>query len=82
MQSIDSLRELNSKFLAEITELRKKFVEIKGENTELKDEMKHIIEESTGMRLKILNSSRYISGHYINKVARESVLQPLLAMNE
>src|SRR5688572_28910001 len=37
MQSIDSLRELNAKLLAEIAELRKRFAEIKVENDELKD---------------------------------------------
>ena len=38
MQSIDSLRELNSKLLAEIAELRKenaKIFELKKENAEL-----------------------------------------------
>ena len=34
-QSIDSLRELNVKLLAEITELRKKFAEIESENAEV-----------------------------------------------
>ena len=34
-QSIDSLRELNVKLLAEITELRKKFAEIESENAEI-----------------------------------------------
>ncbi|PKK71734.1 hypothetical protein RhiirC2_848940 [Rhizophagus irregularis] len=37
VQSIDSLRELNAKLLAEIGELRKKFAEIKVKNDELKD---------------------------------------------
>src|SRR3954467_6519572 len=40
MQSIDSLRELNAKLLAEIAELRKesaKISELKKENAELKD---------------------------------------------
>src|SRR5688572_30800695 len=35
-QSNNSLRELNTKLLAEIGELRKKFAEIKVENDELK----------------------------------------------
>ena len=35
MQSIDSLRELNVKLLAEITELRKKFAEIESKNAEI-----------------------------------------------
>ncbi|RIA82547.1 hypothetical protein C1645_835200 [Glomus cerebriforme] len=34
-QSIDSLRELNVKFLAEITELRKKFAKIESENAKI-----------------------------------------------
>ncbi|RIA99379.1 hypothetical protein C1645_730983 [Glomus cerebriforme] len=49
MQSNDSLRELNTKLLAEIAELRKKFAEIKGENGELKNEnakLRQIIENS------------------------------------
>ena len=49
MQSIDSLRELNAKLLAEICELRKKFAEIEGENGELKNEnakLRRIIEEN------------------------------------
>ena len=40
MQSIDSLRELNAKLLAEIAELRKenaKISELKKENADLKD---------------------------------------------
>ena len=38
MQSeIDSLREINSKLLAEIAELRKKFAEIGGENAEISE---------------------------------------------
>jgi cell shape-determining protein MreC len=40
MQSIDSLRELNSKFLAEIAKLRKenaKISELKKENAKLKN---------------------------------------------
>ncbi|CAB4404653.1 unnamed protein product [Rhizophagus irregularis] len=44
MQSIDSLRELNAKLLAEIAELRKKFSEIKIENDELKDKNTEIPE--------------------------------------
>src|SRR4051794_3792530 len=36
--SIDSLRELNSKLLAEITELRKENAEVKAENIEVKAE--------------------------------------------
>jgi hypothetical protein len=36
MQSIDSLRELNAKLLAEIAKLRKKFSEIKIENDDNK----------------------------------------------
>jgi hypothetical protein len=44
MQSIDSLRELNAKLLAEIGELRKKFAEIKVENDELKDKNTEIPE--------------------------------------
>jgi hypothetical protein len=35
MQSIDSLRELNSKLLAEITELKKENAEVKAENVKL-----------------------------------------------
>jgi regulator of replication initiation timing len=49
MQSTDSLRELNAKLLAEIAELRKKFVEIESENSELKNEnakLRQIIEEN------------------------------------
>jgi hypothetical protein len=34
-QSSDSLRELNTKLLAEIAELRKKFAEIEGKNAEI-----------------------------------------------
>src|SRR5947209_5997079 len=44
MQSIDSLRELNAKLLAEITELRKKFAEVKVENDDLKDKNTEIPE--------------------------------------
>ena len=49
MQSeIDSLREINSKLLAEITELRKENVEVKAENIKVKAEnakLKHALEE-------------------------------------
>src|SRR3954453_3754365 len=48
MQSIDSLRELNAKLLAEICELRKENAEIKAENIEVKAEnakLKHALEE-------------------------------------
>ncbi|RIA94450.1 hypothetical protein C1645_734751 [Glomus cerebriforme] len=49
MQSeIDSLREINSKLLAEITELRKENSEVKAENIEVKAEnvkLKHALEE-------------------------------------
>ena len=42
MQSeIDSLREINSKLLAEITELKKENAEVKAENVKLK----HALEE-------------------------------------
>ena len=44
MQSIDSLRELNAKLLAEITELRKKSAEVKVENDDLKDKNTEIPE--------------------------------------
>jgi hypothetical protein len=58
MQSIDSLRELNAKLLAEIGELRKKFAEIKVENDELKDKNTEIPElkrSSLRLRLRELN---------------------------
>src|SRR5436305_1922313 len=45
---IDSLREINSKLLAEITELRKENAEVKAENIEVKAEnvkLKHALEE-------------------------------------
>ncbi|CAB5296078.1 unnamed protein product [Rhizophagus irregularis] len=49
MQSeIDSLREVNLKLLAEITELRKENAEVKAENIEVKSEnakLKHSLEE-------------------------------------
>ena len=49
MQSeIDSLREINLKLLAEITELRKENAEVKAENIEVKAEnakLKHALEE-------------------------------------
>jgi regulator of replication initiation timing len=49
MQSeIDSLREINSKLLAEITEFRKENAEVKAENIEVKAEnakLKHALEE-------------------------------------
>src|SRR5436190_7812521 len=49
MQSeIDSLREINSKLLAEITELKKENAEVKAENIEVKAEnvkLKHALEE-------------------------------------
>ena len=49
MQSeIDSLRGINSKLLAEITELRKENAEVKAENIEVKAEnvkLKHALEE-------------------------------------
>jgi hypothetical protein len=49
MQSeIDSLREVNSKLLVEITELRKENAEVKAENIEVKAEnakLKHALEE-------------------------------------
>ena len=35
-QSIDSLREVNARLLVEISELRKKFAEVKAENVKLK----------------------------------------------
>ncbi|GES76226.1 hypothetical protein GLOIN_2v1840621 [Rhizophagus clarus] len=44
MQSIDSLRELNSKLLAEIAELRKKFAEIEGENDEIPELRRKVAE--------------------------------------
>src|SRR5256885_10191933 len=37
MQSIDSLRELNAKLLAEIAELRKENTELKDKNAEIPD---------------------------------------------
>ena len=49
MQSeIDSLREINSKLLAEVTDLRKENAEVKAENIEVKVEnvkLKHALEE-------------------------------------
>jgi len=47
MQSIDSLRELNAKFLAEIAELRKKFSEIKIENENMYERVKGFVRTST-----------------------------------
>ena len=44
MQSINSLKKLNAKFLAEITELRKKFAEIKSENAEISKLRKKVAE--------------------------------------
>ncbi len=38
IHSIDSLKELNLKFLAEITKLRKENAEVKAENIEIKAE--------------------------------------------
>src|SRR5688572_29852036 len=43
-QSIDSLRELNAKLLIEIAELRKKFAEIEGENSEIPELRKKVAE--------------------------------------
>ncbi|CAG8835186.1 27686_t:CDS:1, partial [Gigaspora margarita] len=39
----NSLRKLNTKLLAEIAELRKKFAKIKVENNELKDNNAEIV---------------------------------------
>ncbi|CAB4399463.1 unnamed protein product [Rhizophagus irregularis] len=44
IQSNDSLRKLNAKLLAEISEFRKKFAEIKVENNKLKDKNTEIPE--------------------------------------
>ena len=44
MQSIDTLRELNSKLLAKISELRKKFAEIEGENAEIPELRRKVVE--------------------------------------
>ncbi|RHZ44804.1 hypothetical protein Glove_709g69 [Diversispora epigaea] len=51
--TIDSLRELNSKLAADISELRKKFVEVEAENIEIKVEntkLKQAIEENTELK--------------------------------
>ena len=55
MQSIDSLRELNAKLLAEIGELRKKFAEIEDENGELKNENVKLLRRTPGVMLRMLN---------------------------
>jgi chromosome segregation ATPase len=53
MQSIDSLRELNAKFLAEIAELRKENAELKDKNTEIPDLKRKFAEiESEKVELK------------------------------
>ena len=41
---IDSLQELNSKLLAEISELRKENADVKAENTKLKQAMEENVE--------------------------------------
>ncbi len=43
--TMDSLRELNTKLLAEIVKLRKKFAEIKGENAEIPKLRKKVAED-------------------------------------
>jgi transposase-like protein len=53
MQSIDSLRELNTKLLAEIAELRRENAEIKIENDELKDKNTEIPELKSSLRLRL-----------------------------
>ncbi|RIB00408.1 hypothetical protein C2G38_2150884, partial [Gigaspora rosea] len=45
---IDSLEEQNSKLVAEISELRKKYTKVEAENVKLR----HIIEESTGLKTR------------------------------
>ncbi|EXX62880.1 hypothetical protein GLOIN_2v1778212 [Rhizophagus irregularis DAOM 181602=DAOM 197198] len=53
MQSIDSLRELNSKLLAEITELKKVNAELKDKNAEIPDLKRKFAEiESEKVELK------------------------------
>ncbi|CAG8832336.1 1030_t:CDS:2, partial [Cetraspora pellucida] len=45
---IDSLEEQNSKLVAEISELRKKYTKVEAENVKLR----HITEESTGLKTR------------------------------
>src|SRR5690242_11832288 len=53
MQSIDSLRELNAKLLAEIAELRKENAELKDKNGEIPDLKRKFVEiESEKVELK------------------------------
>ena len=64
MQSIDSLRELNAKLLAEIAELRKentKISELKKENAEISDFKRKFVKiefEKVKLKAKIVNLLR------------------------
>jgi chromosome segregation ATPase len=61
MQSIDSLRELNSKLLAEIAELRKVNAELKDKNAEIPDLKRKFAEiesEKVELKARIVRASK------------------------
>ena len=81
MQSIDSLRELNAKLLAEIAELRKKFAEIEGENAEVPKLRKKVAEEEVEkMKLRQelkarTNELEKIISHYSVKIGKLKIYE-------
>jgi hypothetical protein len=65
MQSeIDALREINSKLLAEVTELRKENAEVKAENVKLK----HALEEHEARFTNLEQKDKLITKFFMHKI--------------
>ncbi|RIA85038.1 hypothetical protein C1645_831411 [Glomus cerebriforme] len=91
-QSIDSLRELNVKLLAEITELRKKFAEIESENAEIPELRRNVADvEAENAKLRQIieenakrDSSVAVDGQSKNDkeaIAKQSVPSSCIYLN-
>ena len=82
MQSIDSLRELNAKLLAEIAELRKenaKISELKKENAEIPDLKRKFAEIESGkveLKSRIVELLRQAVEESKRRVVENAELRP------
>ncbi|CAG8839926.1 17181_t:CDS:1, partial [Cetraspora pellucida] len=75
--TIESLRELNSRLVLKIDELRKKFTEIEAENTELKREKTVFLAKEAGLVARIVELEQSAKENVENSKLRDSKLNEL-----
>ncbi|RIB27456.1 hypothetical protein C2G38_2029378 [Gigaspora rosea] len=75
--TIESLRELNSRLVLKIDELRKKFTENEAENTELKGEITVFLAKEAELMVRIIELEQFAKESAENSKLRDSELNEL-----